>query len=70
MWNPMTTISPRAGAGKRKRTVLDLLVAYLLDQWRQHEIADTRRRYPGLTAGLDDDEVLFLNGWLQHPPRA
>ena len=32
-------------------------------------VADTRRRYPVLTAGLDDDEVLFLNGWLQPPPR-
>jgi hypothetical protein len=65
----MATLPPRAGAVKRKRTVLDVLVAYLIEWWRQQEIEDTRRRYPGLTAGLDDDEVLTLNGWLWNPPR-
>ena len=31
-------------------------------------VADARRRYPVLTQGLDDNEVLILNDWLWHPP--
>ena len=31
-------------------------------------VADTRRRYPMLTSGLTDDEVLVVDRWMRHPP--
>ena len=31
-------------------------------------VADTRRRYPMLTSGLTNDEVLVIDRWMRHPP--
>lgn len=31
-------------------------------------VADTRRRYPTLTSGLTDDEVLVIDRWMRHLP--